>query len=390
MLSELGSAARVSLAELIAAPPAFAKGEVDVVDSYDMAAFEQGLPRLRAVTEVGAENSRLEPGDVLLSRSAMVPRRAWVVGQNKGRPQVASKDWLILRSEDFEPAYLRHLLVSNDFHRQARRLAPNARRAQGSGMLVWSSITVPRPTREQQRRIARALDTADALRARRASSLSRHRDLPYSLLVDVLGATPQTAAPGVALGELLAEPVRRGRDVALLDRGHFPVVRAHDVLDDAVDPAHCRYVAHSDEALARTALSDGDIVLARDPGNPNKVRVAVAYPGAAVWFLHARVYRLRIDALRACPEYVRAILVTAWGQKMLLRAWREADARSRVDRRIEALAVPLPALPLQQVFVERVLAARKLQARMLASSGRLDALLNTLRDLAFRGELQPA
>ena len=389
MLSAVDAAARVSLAELIAAPPVFAAGGAEVVDSYDMAAFECGMPGLRAVTEVG-EVRQLEPGDVLLSRSATAPRRAWVVGQNKGRPQVASKDWLVLRSEGFEPSYLRHLLVSNDFHQQARRLAPNAGRAQGSGKALWSSITVPQPAREQQCRIARALDTADALRARRASSLCRHRALPQSLLNDVFGATPQAAFPRVPLAELSTEPVRRGLDVALLDHGRFPVVRAGDVLDDTVDPAHCRHVAHSDEALARTALSDGDIVLARDPGDPGKVAAAIAYPGAAVWFVHARVYRLRIDRRQACPEYVRAILATAWGQQGLLQAWREADARSRVDRRIEAFHIPLPALSLQQAFVERVLAARRLQARMLASSERLDVLLNTLRNLAFRGELPSA
>ncbi len=388
MLSAVDAGARVSLAGLIAAPPVFAAGGAEVVDSYDMKAFECGVPSLRAAIELG-EVRQLEPGDILLSRSAKVPRRAWVVGENKGRPQVASKDWLIVRSEGFEPAYLRHLLVSNDFHQQARRLAPNAGRAQGSGTAAWSSITVPQPVREQQRRIAGALDTADALRAKRASSLSRYRALPHSLLNDVFGATPQTAFPRVPLAELSAEPVRRGIDLALLDSGRFPVVRAGDVLDDTVDPAHCRYVAHSDEALARSALSDGDIVLARDPGGSGKVGAAIVYPGNAVWFLHARVYRLRIDGLLACPEYVRAILATAWGQQGLLQAWREADPRTRVDRRIEALAIPLPALSLQQVFVERVLAARRLQARMLASSERLDVLLNTLRNLAFRGELPP-
>ena len=81
------------------------------VDCYDTDGFATGEPIVRASTALGPGAHRVQAGDVLLSAGSSGPRRAWVVGEPRGRAQIAAADWHVLRSDAVATGYLRHLLA---------------------------------------------------------------------------------------------------------------------------------------------------------------------------------------------------------------------------------------------------------------------------------------
>ncbi|MCC6531820.1 MAG: hypothetical protein IT531_04660 [Burkholderiales bacterium] len=160
----------VRLGELWVSPvPAFDSRAAGIaqVDYYSMDAFARGLADALPVAAIGAGAQCVQPGDVLISCAAQMPRRAWVVA-DRGRPQVASADWLVLRSPRHDPTYLRHILVSNEFRLRFTRAVASARGAPAR----IAAIDLPQPSLARQRAAARILDHADALRAKRRSSLA--------------------------------------------------------------------------------------------------------------------------------------------------------------------------------------------------------------------------
>lgn len=379
----------LALSALIApAQPLQPQAEGDV-DCHDMEGFGRAEPVVRPAAALPADARYVAPGDVLVSMQAHAPRRAWVVGESRGRPQVTSAQWLVLRSVAFDAAYARHVLVSNEFELACKTLAPRRTRRRPAAVVDLSGVTISLPTMDLQARAARVMDRADALRAQRALVVERARMLADALYFEAFGAAPEMAHASVPLSTLLTQAPCRGIDVGLDAQGRFPVIRSVDMHEGEVSLNDARYVSRSDATLARTALADGDVLLARESGRA-QIRVAIARPGEAVWFVHQKVWRLRADPARALPEYLRAWFVSQAGQRSLVQAWLSARPRVPVEHRLARVTVPLPPIQDQQRFAERLNAAQRLAGRLHASSERLDALLGTLRDLAFRGELKLA
>ncbi|MPZ44666.1 MAG: hypothetical protein GEV05_14935 [Betaproteobacteria bacterium] len=151
----------------------FDRSELDrqPVALYSMAGFARSRPELLDGSSVHGKPVIVRPGDVLLSRASTEPRRAWVVVDEAGRTPLASGEWLVVRSNAHDPGYLRHLLVSNEFHLRFLQAVAGTRQANAASARL-RAITLPVPPQPQQHAIARLLDLADALRAKRRRALS--------------------------------------------------------------------------------------------------------------------------------------------------------------------------------------------------------------------------
>lgn len=351
-------------------------------DYYDMASFREGVPSTRRRPTFGRDARPLEPGDVLLSRLVALPRRAWVVAAARGRPQFASYDWLVLRSARFDPVYLRHLLVSNEFHLRFEHAAMRRRRRHAVAASDVGDIPIPMPSREVQARLGRVLQHADALRSKRQTVAGRLARLPEAAAMEMRAVARDAGWQHVRLGALRAATVRGGkwgRDAT----GPWLLLRAASVGEDGVDCAGCVQVSPPDEGTHGRIVADGDLLITR-PRDAERARVAVARPGAACWLAHEELLQLTVDAARVDPEYVRAVVAV---DAVCAPAPATRTSAERFARRVEKVLVPVPAPAAQARLVALAAAARALGAKVQASALKLDALLGVLRDAAFRGEL---
>ena len=181
------------------------KHQDEVFELYSIPAFDAGTPEVVAGSAIGSSKKAVQPNDVMISRIVPHIRRACVVGPAKGHRQIASGEWIIFRDERIWPKYLRWQLVGDVFHSAFMRTVSGV-----GGSLLRArpaevfKIQIPLPPLDQQKRIARILDAADALRAKRREALAQLDTLTQSIFLDMFGdpATNPKGWPTSTLEEL--------------------------------------------------------------------------------------------------------------------------------------------------------------------------------------------
>jgi len=149
---------------------------------YSIPAHDKGGPEVVVGAAIGSSKQIVQPGDVMISRIIPHIRRARVVAPANGRRQIASGEWIVFRGDAFDPNYLRHFLLSDDFHRNFMNTVAGV-----GGSLVRArpaqvrEISLPLPPIDEQRRIAAILDRADAIRAKRRQILAHLDSFTQSL-----------------------------------------------------------------------------------------------------------------------------------------------------------------------------------------------------------------
>jgi len=142
---------------------------------FSVPAHDRGAADIEVAESIGSSKITVEPGDVLLCRIVPHIRRSWIVTPERGHRQIASGEWMVFRDPRFEPAFLRHYLISGVFHRQFMTTVAGV-----GGSLMRArpahaaAIGVPLPPLPEQRRIASILDGTQRLveNQRRADLLS--------------------------------------------------------------------------------------------------------------------------------------------------------------------------------------------------------------------------
>jgi type I restriction enzyme S subunit len=172
-------------------------------DLYSIPAFDQGQPDVLLGSAIGSAKQIVQPGDVLLSRIVPHIRRAWVVGNDRGRRIIASGEWIVFRGEGVDPRYLCRVLVGDPFHAEFMRTVSGVGGSLLRARPVYvAKIKVPLPPLPEQRRIADILGKADALRAKRRTALAQLDALTQSIFLDMFGDPFVRGGDRVGLGDV--------------------------------------------------------------------------------------------------------------------------------------------------------------------------------------------
>lgn len=179
-----------------------AKFPDEVFDLLSIPAFDRGEAEVFVGSEIGSSKNCTQENDVLLSKIIPHIRRCWVVPQGNGRRQIGSGEWIIFRSDKFDPNFLKHYLTSNGFHKQFMNTVAGV-----GGSLVRArpvaveNIEIPLPPLEEQKRIAAILDKADAIRRKRQQAIDITEQLLRSVFLELFG-DPVTNPKGWSTGKL--------------------------------------------------------------------------------------------------------------------------------------------------------------------------------------------
>ena len=258
-------------------------------------------------------------------------------------------------------------------------------------------VEIPLPPLAEQRRIAKVLDGAEALRAKCRAALAQLDSLTQSLFLDLFGApsTNPKGWPAKALGELVAE-FRYGTSNKSASQGK-PALRIPNVAGGTIDLTDLKLVPVDLAEFERLRLRDGDLLFVRTNGNPDFVgRCAVFDSKAAAasgfegneFIFASYLIRARLASNVITPLFLREHFLGAEGRRQLRSRSKTSAGQFNINTEsLGAIPVPLPPLPLQREFARRVLAAEKLKTAQRASLTELDALFATLQHRAFRGEL---
>nr|WP_082835126.1 restriction endonuclease subunit S [Brachybacterium sp. sponge] len=358
----------------------------ELFELHSIPAHDHGTPEIIHGRNIGSTKQIVSPGDTLLSKLVPHIRRAHIVEERGGATQIASSEWIVFRGDKAAPGYLRHFLVSDQFHTQFMATVSGV-----GGSLLRARpehvkrIEIPIPSLEEQRRIATILDGADAIRTKRRAQLAHFEEL-------------KSATHASKLAEGNRYPSSRLGDFATLKTGPFgssvhredyvtggvPLINPTHLIEGLVKPDAAISVPRAKaEELSAFSLKPGDVVLARR-GQMGRAGIFLPNSGPALCGTGSMIVRPNN------PEHGQ--LIASYLNSPRTRRQLEASASGVTMLNINQKAVL--ELPVPENFSERAIEVAHNDEYIRAERDRVatalrtdEELFATLQHRAFRGEL---
>jgi type I restriction enzyme, S subunit len=373
-----------------------ANSPTEEFDLYSIPAFDVGKPEIARGSEIGSSKKVVQPNDVLISRIVPHIRRSWVVGPENGRRLIASGEWIVFRSAELLPNYLRHYLLSDPFHVQFMQTVSGV-----GGSLLRArpaevyKIKVPLPPIAEQKRIAVILDAADDLRTKRRESLAQLEFLLQSTFLDLFG-DPVTNPKGwekQALGEWL-DSIDSGWSPRCLDRpadlNEWGVLKLGAVTWCSFNEKEQKALPDTEKPRPQIEVHEGDLLFARK--NTYDLVAAVAYVEQVRprLMLPDLIFRLRLNpSAQILPKFLWQLMIEPRQRREIQSlAGGAAGSMPNISKaKLNTVSLIKPPIDLQLKFsriVDSIADQRRAMEHQLTE---LETLFASLQSRAFRGEL---
>ena len=336
------------------------------------------------------EQLHVHPGDLLVSWSATLGVFEWT------GPDVAVLNQHIFRVVPDERKVHKHYL----HHGLELALLDMQRHLHGATMQhvnrrEFLSTRLYLPSLAEQQRIAKVLDRADELRAKRRAALAQLDTLTQAIFLDLFGdpATNPKGWPVHPVSDYVSEfqggkSVEAESDENLVARNR--VLKVSAVTGMRFLPEESKPVPERYEPPPEHFVRHGDLLFSR--ANTTELVGAIAY----IWdtphnlLLPDKLWRfVWRDASTTEPLFVWALFQTApLRYEIGRRATGTSGSMKNISqKKVLGIRTIVPPPEAQHEFARRVVAVEKLKAAHRASLAELDALFASLQYRAFRGEL---
>ena len=361
----------------------------ETFELYSIPAYDSRNPEVVAGEEIGSTKQIVQPRDVLLSKIVPHIRRSWIVGPAGDYRQIASGEWIVFRSDDAAPEYLRHVLLGDDFHAQFMQTVSGV----GGSLLrarpaQVAKIRIPLPPLPEQRRIAAILDQADALRTKRREALTQLDRLAQSIFVEMFG-DPVANPKGWSM-EPLTEACHcySGGTPSKANAGYWqgtlPWFSAKDLKADDLFDSQDHISSSVTETTSLKLLPANTVaIVVRGMILAHTFPVSVLrVPSTINQDLKALLPRRPIGAqfLAAC--------IRAQENFVLEKVSEAGHGTKRLDTLgLKEIRIPQVNDSLQMEFELRCAAIEQMKVKLSAAEAQARALFTSLQHRAFRGEL---
>lgn len=363
-----------------------AKFPDEIFELLSIPAFDVGQPEVITGAEIGSTKQVVQPGDVLLSKIVPHIRRAWIVKATTEHRLIASSEWIVFRDKRFDPRYLRHLLVSDVFHRQFMQtvsgIGGSLLRARPSEV---AKIEVPSPPLGEQIRITSVLDKVDGLRHLRKEALR----LTDKLLLDVflkLFGDPEENPHGFRRGRIrdLVETANYGTSEKANEiSGEFPILRMNNITYSGQwDFTSIKYVDLPNMTHDKFLAKRGDVLFNRT-NSVDLVGKTAVYEGERSMAIAGYLVRVRTNST-ADPYYLSGYLNSAHGKATLKAMAKSIVGMANINaQEMQEIPILIPPIELQHRYRQIVEAVRAAQKTQQESLTEIEAIGSALSARSF-------
>jgi type I restriction enzyme, S subunit len=254
---------------------------------------------------------------------------------------------------------------------------------------VVEDLEIPLPTLAEQGRVAKVLDQAETLRAKRRAALAKLDTLTQSIFLDLFG-DPLRNLNGFRTRRLieLVDP-QRGVSYGVVQRGDHvedgvPVIRIRDVVDGEISPASLkRTTAAIAGRYRRTILRGGELVISI---RGTIGRCAIVPHELAGGNITRELALIPISDTES-SMFLLALLRDSAVQQRIVGDVKGVAQRGINLEDLRELPVIQPPKAKVDGFSRQIGALQRLKVAHLSSLTELDALFAVLQHRAFRGEL---
>jgi type I restriction enzyme, S subunit len=255
-----------------------------------------------------------------------------------------------------------------------------------------SSIKVPLPPLEEQKRIAAILDKADRVRRKRQEAIRLTEELGRSIFLDMFG-DPVTNPKGWKVEKLedfamIQSGIAKGKKIKSDSSVSIPYMRVANVQDGYIDLAEIKELTVSLEDSKKYSLSKGDLLLT-EGGDPDKLGRGSVWYGEVDPCIHQNhIFCVRPNLDISKPEFLSKLIGSERGKKYFLRAAKQTTGIATINKtQLRAFPALIPPIELQEAYVSKLKSIQNASIRFSQSYQESDNLFNSLLQRAFRGEL---
>ncbi|MGA0557877.1 restriction endonuclease subunit S [Larkinella sp. VNQ87] len=380
----------------------------EVFEVYSVPAFPTRQPELLSGATIGSIKQIVAPDDILICKINPRINRVWKVAPRTGFVQIASSEWMVLRSTGLSPDYLRYYFSSPAFRelicQGVTGVGGSLTRAQPKRIAAFPVLIAPL---NEQKRIAAKIDRLfariDTCRERLDRLLSGIRQLRQSVLsAAVSGRLTEKWRGSDSTGWTLeraadvCEKVQNGgtpRDGFVGPAG-IPFLKVYNLVNQSVDfhykPQFISSVVHEKE-LKKSQARPGDVLM--NIVGPPLGKVAIVPDTYPEWNINQALTLFR-PGKRLTTGWLYYLLCKGDNLAAILHETRGSAGQLNISlSQCRNFRFSIPPLAEQREIVRRVdtlfAYADALESRCLAARAQLDRLPAATLDRAFRGLLVP-
>jgi type I restriction enzyme S subunit len=374
-------------------PVDLASGAVRIVSKIG---FNEGKIELRTGGDTNTPMILVRPGDLLVSGINAAKGAIAIYGETNHSPVAAtihygayspSRDrvdtrflWWLLRSGTFRELLLQYVPGGIKTELKAKRLLP---------------IPIPLPPLSEQKRIVARIEEL-AGKIEEAKTLRREGEESIDKVVGreiarIFGSNGIGSTAPSTLGDYVVSDCYGTSEKTHDDTTGVPVLRMGNIQDGRLTLNTLKYLHIDFTRQPNYRLKPGDILVNRT-NSAELVGKCAVFDERREFAFASYLIRVRLDLTRANPWLVAKYINSPIGREYMFKERKQMTGQANVNStKLKAMPLRLPSLPEQNRIAaylddlqSKVDSLKKLQAE---SSAELDALLPSILDKAFKGEL---
>ncbi|MDX6369348.1 MAG: type restriction enzyme subunit [Gaiellaceae bacterium] len=307
-----------------------------------------------------------------------------------------STEFHVVRPEQgvLNPSYLLHYMRLDRVRRQGEMRMTGSAGQRRVPTAFLAGLSVPLLPLHDQRRVARVLETADALRDKRHRALESLEVLVDSLFVDMFVSNDDERWPEVLVGDLVNLTdggIRTGPFGSQLLHSEFvddgiAVLGIDNAVTNEFRWAQPRHITPAKYgSLKRYTVNPGDVLITM-MGTCG--RAAVVPDGVPTAINTKHLCCITLDQSRCLPTFLHAYFLRHPIARSYLRARAKGSVMSGLNMGIiKQLPVRLPPISLQRRFARRIERISNAKRTSMRHGHHLDELFASLQHQAFTGAL---
>jgi type I restriction enzyme S subunit len=255
-------------------------------------------------------------------------------------------------------------------------------------------VELPSALAEQQRIVARIEELGakiEETRGLRRQAVEQAEVLIPNTIQVLFTNGAHNGWPPAQLGDYVADDCYGTSEKTYDDQTGTPILRMGNIQNGQFDLSDLKFLNLSEKERSRLLLQKGDILVNRT-NSAELVGKCAVFEAKGEYAFASYLIRLRLDQKRAEPRLVAAYINSPIGRSYMFAERKQMTGQANVNAtKLKALPIHLPGLTEQRRIVAylddlqaKVNALKKLQAETAAE---LDALLPSILDKAFKGEL---
>ena len=337
-----------------------AKFPSTLFEMYSVPIFETGHPEYLLGSKIASNKTVVQKNDVLLCKINPRINRVWVVADESEHPNIASSEWIVVRSSKYHPEFLAWYFRSPKFKKlmvsEVAGIGGSLTRAQPKSVAEYP---VPMLTLSEQDAIAAIFNRVDTIIKKRQQQLQKLDKLVKARFVEMFGdpvtnpmdwPTKPLLEMGYCKNGMNFHTGDSGIEMHCLGVGDF---KDYSVIDGT---DYLPTISLNEAPPEESMLQDGDLVFVRSNGNKALVgRCLLVYPHNTPTTYSGFCIRYRLTSAEVNIAYLLRVLKTDSMRKKM--AGRGANIQNLNQQILATLNIPTPPLELQEwftAFVEQI------------------------------------